>query len=382
MSLVSAPYRWQYSLRQWYAGRLCSLRRPVRAPFVAVPTPNRVLMVVAGLLGDTVMCTPLIVEARRLWPGASITVLGQRHNCELLSACPLIDACVETPAIPFSFRKRRQIAQLKRWLEGKGFDLAILALGDQFAKLLSDVEIPIRVGVGGRPLAPYLTHTYEIGSPHAWGPFERLNALRALGLAVREPRARLWVSNGSPEAARRKLQGLGLPEHAPYAAVHVFGNKRCKWWPPDRLDELAHGLRSEHGLRTVAIGGVETQRKLPKSARGEIIDATGALSIECLLGVLKNANLVISTDSGPFHIAGALARPLIGLFRARRPEHANRYPQARIAFGRGSCSEIRCQGDSCRTSVCPQLNALSVAGVLSAVRLSQHGDSASLKRVS
>ncbi|HKI18638.1 MAG TPA: glycosyltransferase family 9 protein, partial [Isosphaeraceae bacterium] len=319
------------------------------------------------LIGDTVMSTPVIIEARRLWPEAWITLLGNRQTSELLSACPLVDACAETPVIPFTLRNRRKLAELDSWLREQNFDVAIILLGDQFAQVLADAQIPIRVGVRGHLLAPFLTATYEIGSPREWGPQERLGALRALGHDVRNVSPNLWVSDHARSAAQRRLSELGLSEGVAYAVVHPFGSTPAQWWPPDRTAELAEALHHEHNLWTIVIGGPETRGKLCIAPRNTI-DATGAFTISELMAVIENARLVISTDSGPFHIAGALERPLVGLFRARRPEHAGRYPQAKVIFGQAPTCTQRCEWNRCRTTPCRQMNALSLSDVLEAIQ--------------
>jgi len=367
MAIVTTLYKWQYHTRQWYAGRMRSLGQKASNGPVTKDAPRRVLLIVTGLIGDTVMSTPVIVESRRLWPQAWITLLGNRQTCDLLSGCPLLDACVETPAIPFTLRNRRKVAELERWLREQSFDVAIILLGDQFAQVLADAQIPIRVGVRGHVLAPFLTATHDIGSPKDWGPQERLGALRALGHDVRNVMPSLWVSDDARSAAQRRLSELGLPEGVDYAVVHPFGSTPAQWWPPDRAAELAEALRREHGLWTIVIGGPETRGKLGTAPR-YTIDATGAFTIGELMAAIENARLVISTDSGPFHIAGALRRPLVGLFRARRPEHAGRYPLAKVVFGQEPACSRQCQWNRCKELPCRQLNALSVGGILNAIR--------------
>jgi ADP-heptose:LPS heptosyltransferase len=367
MPFTTILYQWQYHTRQWYAGRVRSWWQRASNGPITSEAPRRALVVLTGLLGDTVMSTPVIVEVRRLWPEARITLLGNRQTCELLSACPLIDACLETPAVPFTLRKRRSVAELERWLKEQNFDVAIILLGDQFAQILADAQIPIRVGVRSHVLAPFLTTTYDIGSPKDWGPPERLGALRALGHNVRDVIPNLWVSDHARSAAQRRLIELGLPEGVPYAVVHPFGSTPAQWWPPDRTAELAEALCREYDLWTIIIGGPETCGTLGPTARNAI-DTTGALTISKLMAVIENARLVISTDSGPFHIAGALRRPLVGLFRARRPEHSGRYPQARVVFGYHPSCAGRCDWNRCRTVPCREMNALSVCDVLDAVR--------------
>ena len=126
------------------------------------------MFVLAGLIGDSVMCLPAISEARRLWPEAHITVLGKTHNRELISACPFYDEFYECNADPFSLRRSKDIKALERWLVDQKFDAAIILLGDQFAHLLARAGIPVRVGVNGTLLQSCLTHTYNIGRPEEW----------------------------------------------------------------------------------------------------------------------------------------------------------------------------------------------------------------------
>lgn len=361
-------YSIQYTLRQWLAGWWHGVGRSVSpAPALARrECPRRVLLVVSGLLGDTVMSTPVVLEARRLWPEAEITILGRRDNCQLLANCPAADHFIETDYLPFSWRGRRALAELERKLRSHRFDVAIIILGDQFARMLQRAEIPVRVGVSGSLLEPYLTHSYDIGEPRTWGPTDRLNSLRALGCEVENARPRLWVDDHSRGPAMNRLVDAGLNLGEPYAVLHPFGSTLRQWWPANRVCELAEALHNEIGLRTVLIGGPEV-RGTVTARQGAFVDATGRLSIPELLAVIDQARLVISTDSGPFHIGGALDRPLIGLFRAQRPEHAARYSQARVVFGEHPLCAGQCSWNCCGVLPCRQMVALSVREVLDLV---------------
>ena len=172
MSMVGSLYAWQYNARQWYVGQTWRLRGYATEGAGLPEEPGCALIVLCGLIGDTVMSTPVLVEARRLWPRARITMLGTRSTCELLGACPLIDERMVTPAVPFTLRRGRGVAELGRWLKEQRFDVALILLGDQFASTLAEAGIPARVGVRGTPLEPCLTATYDIGSPREWGPRE------------------------------------------------------------------------------------------------------------------------------------------------------------------------------------------------------------------
>jgi ADP-heptose:LPS heptosyltransferase len=366
MNLRSQIYTAQFNARRWLSGRYYRWRNVFEPP-AELTAPRRVLMVVAGLLGDSVMSIPTIMAARQIWRDAEIVVLGKKHNFELLAACPFISDFYVYQPDPFSLKHKSETATLQKWLNEANFDAAFILLGDQFAHLLAKARIPLRVGVKGDLQEPCLTHTYEIGSPRTWGANERLNSLRALGCAVDNIAPQLWVQEAARQSAKQKLIECGLETAAEYAVVHPFGSTRRQWWSLDKTVELAHHLRSDYNLKTVLIGGRETIEAVTETVKENLVDTTGKLSLPELLAVIEGAKFVVTTDSGPFHIAGALQKPIIGLFRSRRPEHAAAYETAKTVFGKDETCQSACRWDFCRAKPCRQLEEISTDGVLKTV---------------
>jgi ADP-heptose:LPS heptosyltransferase len=366
MTLLEGVYRLQFNARQWIVGR-CYQRGRLRQSTVTRPisAPKRLLLISSGLIGDTVMSTPVFLEARRLWPDAHITLLGNRVTCELLKPCPLIDDLKTAEAQPFSIRNRQKFKLLRSWVRRQNFDVAMILLGDHFAELLAESGIPTRIGVANHFLQPCLTHTYEIGSARDWGPSERLNALRVFGLEVRDCAPQLWVCDVARHHAQRALGDLGMRKQDSYIVLHPFGSCRQQWWPMERVSKIVSEVWDRYRWKTVLVGGPELKEVLVSS--NQAVNAIGRLNIAELLAVIENSKLVITTDSGPFHISGALKRPIIGLFRARRPEHANRYACAQVLFGQhDECTE-HCKWNKCRQTPCQQLAQLSTKAVLNAL---------------
>ena len=372
--LLRIAYETQLNIRRWLTGRCCRMRKAVRRRAGSVPSirerpPDRVLIILAGLIGDSVMCAPVLEEARRVWPTADITLLGQQHNCDLFSDCPHIDRLYTARVHPFSIRDRREFSSLRGWVAANNFDVGIILLGDDFAALLAEVGIPMRVGPQGTLLEPCLTHPYDSAIPRTWGPDEKLNALRSLGCEVRNIPPRLTVSDSSRISARGKLSRLGMSDGTRYAVIHPFGSELMKWWPFDRAQELAAALADGTGLMSVLIGGPEVRLRgaIPAFTRG--IDAIGAFSLRELTAVIEGCTITITTDSGPFHIAGALGRPTVGLFRARRPEHAARYSLNAIVFGSDEECDEKCSWDRCRFNPCRQMGSITTSQVLRQIEL-------------
>lgn len=361
MILSSWIYAGQLRSRQWLTGFRYACKQnksPVVDPTVFLP--SKLLIVVTGLLGDSVMSAPVIAEAKSLWPGTHLTVLGMSHNRDLLRADPNIDDFYICNADPFSIRKTEDVSRLREWLSGQKFDVGIILLGDQYAHLLAEAKIAVRVGVKGTVLEPCLTHTYDIKSPREWGSNERLNALRSLGYSVEPREAKLWVDDDARSSAAKKI---GIDER--YLVVHPFGSTQRQWLPLDKASDLLSRV-VDMGVKPVLIGGKET---IGASINGTgVVDTRGKLTLPELVAVIDSAAAVVTTDSGPFHIAGALGKRTVGMFRSRRPEHAFSYVNARVVLGSNDQCTSQCDWDKCAASECRQMADVETENVVRMIR--------------
>lgn len=317
-----------------------------------------------GLLGDSVMSIPLVLELKRLWPDIELDILARKSNVELLRRVPVATCVIELPGLPFRFRDWGGGRRLKNWVKSRNYDLAIIALGDDLAVPLAAAGIPARVGVKGTPTARCLSHVYDIGSPRLWGPEERLAALGALGLVHENPTPTLRPLDQDVEASRGVLGSAGLRPDAPFVLVHPYGSTARQHWTRGGTRLLAEELR-DRGYQTAVIGGPEHVEA--RHLDSPIVDLVGRLEVAELIAAMSLADAVISTDSGPFHIAGAVGAPTLGLFRASRPEHAQRYPTGRAVFGDDPSCRRDCDWDRCAQLPCRSMGAISAEVVLASL---------------
>ena len=89
------------------------------------------------------------------------------------------------------------------------------------------------------------------------------------------------------------------------AVIHPFASKATKEWP--FFAELG-SILSDDGLNVIYIGNGEIN--VPSSAD----DKTGKVSLSALIEFISQADIFITTDSGPMHIATALNIPTIAVF--------------------------------------------------------------------
>lgn len=328
---------------------------------------NRILVVCTGLLGDTVMCTPVFAQVRQLFPSSKIFGLVTSRNRELLAPAPWFDGFLVYDWSPFPLRpaKQRDLRHLKEQVRSLQPDLAIILLGDDFVPLLYRAGIPCIVGVAWDEFSSFCTHTYSIGHPRTWGPDERLEALRVLGHQVESVDPEIFVDSGARERVSKRLKHLGVNGmRAPLVVFHPFGRTFRQWYPWLLAVTAACGIAQQTGS-TVVLVGTSREREL-LAAQGfsvpeGIVNWVGSLSTQELCALIECAKVVVSTDSGPLHLAGALKRPCIGLFRAIRPEHAHRYRTVVPLFwedGQPACSS-RCRWDGCAHMPCRQIAGIA-----------------------
>ncbi len=367
-SFKSSLYTWQYRARERYIVESCRFGRKPPPPEAAVWPPRYVAFVLAGMLGDTVMCLPVLETARKVWPQARLCAVVTPRIQEMLSGVDYVDEFLVGTGDPLSIRGREQAKQTEERLNERRFDVAVLLGGDQYAPLFYRAGVPIRVGPAPCVYEPLLTHTYAVDDGQTWGPYERLGALRALGLETAERIPRLDLnSQARAEFQQWREKSLG-DANRPYVVIHPFGSTPRQRWPLDHVPRLSEQIYRLSGMRSLLVGGPEFRALVASlSDCPSLINTVGELSVTQLLAAIESASLVVTTDSGPFHMAGALGRPIVGLFRGRRPEHANRYPQSRVIFGADQSCERHCRWNYCQAEPCRQLGAVSTDEVLSEI---------------
>jgi heptosyltransferase-1 len=352
-------------------GAYFALRRRLTVARTVLPPPppafdageiRRALLVCTGLIGDTVMCLPAVSAARALLPRAEIVALATESSRAALALAGGIDRFIVTDGAPLRLRPsaRRAARDLELRLRAEDFTLAVIFLGDDYAPLLTRAAVPHRVFVAESAFARLSTVTYPIGNARTWGAAERLGSWRALGL---EPPPMLPIS--PPDGTVRSVldRFAGMPR--PWTAVHPFGRTADQWWPLPSAAAAALALRERFGGTYFLIGGAETCAA--GGAPAWMVDLRGQLPLEHLVGLLGASDCVISTDSGPYHLAGVIGGKGVGLFRAARPEHAGRYRGIRAVMAPDIAACAReCRWDRCEVRPCRQMAVLTPGAVVAA----------------
>ncbi|MEO6904408.1 MAG: glycosyltransferase family 9 protein [Bacteroidia bacterium] len=102
-------------------------------------------------------------------------------------------------------------------------------------------------------------------------------------------------------------------------------------WSTKNYAQLAALLKSEHQNTEFLICGALQDKPLAKEMMDNstinFTDLTGALNLMQLIDVLLNAKLVVTNDSGPFHIATALNKKVVCISNGNNYGRFTPYPE-------------------------------------------------------
>ena len=273
-----------------------------------------VLLREAGGLGDVVRTLPVARGLKRRYPDARVEYVALAGYEGLVKLSPDVDA---VHAVSERERRGRDEkpdpaahAYLQRFVTGEHaartrfIDLYCPAYRHEVrtegAVTLDRVELFCRAaGVDPstpRIIVPAAEKANATADGRRWTQIERPSK--------RRPPSHL---RSSAFICGSRCRRIGLAPYATHAAR--------SWLGKARLVELARALRW-HGVRLVFFHSWKGPRPGRDEGSARDIGATGALRLPWpeLAAAVAGCDLVISADSGIFHLAGALGVPALGLF--------------------------------------------------------------------
>lgn len=159
-------------------------------------------------------------------------------------------------------------------------------------------------------------------------------ALYFLGMPQAEiPRASLTVKpeDRSWWEGRRSSFGLGAGQD--YAVVHPAALYPTKQWAAEKFAAIGRYLEREQGLVPIYTCGPGESATLDavERAAGEPVLRLESTSLGQLAAALAGARVFVGNDSGPAHMAAALARPVVVIFGSSSSHIWGPWPRSSLA---------------------------------------------------
>lgn len=276
---------------------------------------KRLCILRLSALGDATHVVPVIRAFQDISPATEITWIIGKLEHKLLGGLDGVEF--------IEFDKKggwSSVKALRGALRDRRFDALFHMQVAARANLLSRmIRAPLRLG-WDRDRSRDFHHHFTRHSV-ASVPFQHqvqgfLEFPRAVGIEVETPRWDLPISERAHNWVGSKVSG-----DQPVLVISPCSSHELRNWRSENYAEVADFAANEAGMQVVLSGGpseleLRVAGEIESAMKSPCINLVGKDTLEQSKALLKRADLVISPDSGPAHLASALGTPVIGLYAA------------------------------------------------------------------
>jgi heptosyltransferase-1 len=291
---------------------------------------RRILVVRLGAMGDIVHTLPAVAWLKQSHPDSHLTWLVEPRWAPLLEENPYVDRVVLLRRQSFA-----GLVETRRELRAAHYDFAVDFQGLLKSAMASSAANPDRLfgfhqsQVRERLAALFYSHKTLSRAEHVVD--RNLELAAACGGSAIEAEPRLFpLPPGRPEG--------DLPS-GDFVLASPLAGWASKQWPMDHYRALAARLRLELGVPLVLDGPPGADFSAAEAAIPHYASLPG------LIHATRRAAAIVGVDSGPLHLASALAKPGVAIFGptdpARNGPYGNslrvlRTPAAATTYKRGA----------------------------------------------
>lgn len=337
---------------------------------------NRFLIVRLGSLGDVVHAIPAAAALRARYPHALIDWVVDPRYLDLVGLVDGVDH-----GLPLDPRAAGQgqeaggpfgtVRRLRRTRYDAVFDLqgllksAVLARAAGGSRTIGFPRAHLR-----EPLARlFYTETVDPGTEEH---VVRKNLSLLAAVDVTDRPVKFPVTIPRTDTVRSIVERFKPDGYALVNPGAAWPNKR---WPPTQFGATAAALHRRFGLKSLVLWGPGEEALAAEVAAGSqgSAEPLPKTSIVDIVGVAREARVMLSGDTGPLHIAAAVGTPIVALFGPTRTERNGPWDSRDVTLSRTAQCACLYQR-TCRKAE-PCINGIAVDEVVGAIqqRLGAHG---------
>ena len=344
-----------------------------------------ILIVKLSAIGDVVHTLPSLAALRRFYPQAHITWVIEEAAADLIEGHPYLDRVLVS-------RRKHWQQDLKKGCFNKNIREIIFfvnALRDRSYDLVIDFHglfksaVLVWLSGGARKLGfdsmqegSGLFYTEKIPEDMGKHAVDRyldfpayMGAKSGEAYGVNTPEFLIPADDRNIQKVSALLSKSHLDIDEPFVAINPVALWDTKLWREDRFAMLADRIAGELNIPVVITGSAlekpyaESIIKEVKTAK--VVDLTGQTTLKDLASLYRRAAVVVTTDSGPMHIAAAVGTPVVALFGPTDPRRTGPYGFGHTVIRKTlPCSP--CFLKQCRTREC--MEGITVEEVLEVVK--------------
>ena len=279
---------------------------------------KKILITCGGGLGDMICFTPALRRMKELYPTCQITFMTKYGNHEILEGLSYIDQVIY-------IRRGKFMGRYRVLPYFVGQDAVVFTDWQPQLLLCSKLlGIPIRAGIPrpGHHLNRYLTRHLQTNVMKSRDYAAETNARlfsEALDVQLDGDMTKLDIAPLTQAVCDRvdeKLQAIGLGAADRFLLLSPFANFEKRNWPIAAAADFVERVESGLGLPVVITG---PRDKAAEAGKLSSYNLMGNTTTSELAELIRRAACLVTPDSGPMHVAGAVGTPVAALFSKDLP---------------------------------------------------------------
>ena len=293
---------------------------------------NKILIIRTGAIGDVVHTTNLYRAIKKSDPNIEIHYLTSKLIEPLLIADPDLNKVISVKEkISLFSDYTKELAEI---LKNEKYDLAI--------NLQPSLKIKYLLFLAGIKKQLIYRKTFKL---HAVKNFWQ-TGLKAFPEIKEEKELKLYLPLEAIDKAKEKVKDLKRPLTV-INAGGVFSKRQGRTYPINKWVELGEKIIEKTG-GTIILNGAKEDKEILSDLNKipNCVNFIGELSLVESCAVISQADLMISGDSGPLHIATALGVKSIGLYGSMPANRTGCYSNGINIISKKEC--VPCNRRKCK----------------------------------
>lgn len=323
------------------------------------------MIIKLSAIGDVVHSLPLLEALKRHFPDARIDWLVEEGAAQIIEGHPALERIIISRRKPWQKRLSRSLAyaavlrEIRRFLQeirSREYDLIIDLQGLLKSGILTGLARGKRkIGMDGareggwlffneRPIAV----DYD---QHAIDRYLKLGAY--LDCEISGWQGRIPVFEPDKRRVDELLRRYDLQDK-PLVAINPVARWKTKLWRPERLAAVADRIREELAHEVVFTGSAEDRRLIRETMafmQSKAFNLAGQTSLKSLACLYGRCRTLVTTDTGPMHMAAAMGLPVVALFGPTAPWRTGPYGEGhaviRSDLDCSPCFKKKCEHVQC-----------------------------------
>ena len=281
------------------------------------PTPaeswSKGILIGANHIGDILYRTSSLAQLAKGLPSCRWDFLAPDPSAQVLEGNPAIGK-IQKMEVPMPGSRDFQL------LKAEGYDVAICYDSGSYARPLLSATllgIPNRVAYVHKGLSGLVTHPVAIKYPQSYPAYFRDLVAQLTHYDPRwDLRPSVFPTPDDALAAQTLWDEFENEQELPVVACFVTTRQPSTPWTPAQFTETLQALQSLRPVRIILCGSAE-DKDILETMGSELgfpcsINA-GRINLRALVPFLRKCSAVLTTDSGPRHLANAAGISIIYL---------------------------------------------------------------------